>query len=163
MKKLAMLEQKEQEVERRQKYEQDRILMEAAQAEQKKKEDELKKHAIEEYNVEQAKKAAKAKEEKEKEEKAFRERVKTTFAAAGYSDESIEEILEKDGTGKEVQKKIVNLKRPTYIKVNRKHLSPDTLDAYSLPWEWDDVSYLSIYLALSRNISRKRDHVFHST
>lgn len=140
MHKLTIMEQKEEEEKRRHQYEQDRLLMEAAQAEHKKREDQMKKLAIEEYNLEQAKKAAKAKEDKEKEEKAFRERVKTTFAAAGYSENSIEQILQKDGTGMEVQKKMVNLKRPTYIKVNRKHLSPDTLDAYSLPWEWDDVS-----------------------
>jgi hypothetical protein len=30
--------------------------------------------------------------------------------------------------------------RPTYIKVHRKYLSPDTLDAYNLPWKWDSVS-----------------------
>lgn len=30
--------------------------------------------------------------------------------------------------------------KPTYLKVNRKHVSPETLDAYDLPWEWDDVS-----------------------
>lgn len=35
--------------------------------------------------------------------------------------------------------KVVNLSRPTYIKVHRKYLSPDTLDAYQLPWEWDHV------------------------
>ena len=39
----------------------------------------------------------------------------------------------------------IDLSRPTYIKVNRKYLLPDTLDAYQLPWEWDKVSrsYLS--------------------
>ncbi len=36
--------------------------------------------------------------------------------------------------------KTVDLMRPTYIKVNRKHMSPETLDAYGLPWEWDEVS-----------------------
>ncbi|KAL8817566.1 MAG: hypothetical protein Q9223_003629 [Gallowayella weberi] len=41
------------------------------------------------------------------------------------------------------QMNVVNLNRPTYIKVHRKHLSPDTLDAYDLPWEWDDVSNFS--------------------
>ena len=34
----------------------------------------------------------------------------------------------------------VDLVRPTYIKVHRRHISPDTLDAYNLPWEWDQVS-----------------------
>ncbi len=35
---------------------------------------------------------------------------------------------------------VKDLSRPTYIKVHRKHLSPDTLDEYDLPWEWDKVS-----------------------
>lgn len=30
--------------------------------------------------------------------------------------------------------------RPTYIKVHQQHVSPETLDAYELPWEWDVVS-----------------------
>lgn len=39
--------------------------------------------------------------------------------------------------------KTMDVIQPTYItKVHRKHLSPDTLDLYGLPWEWDDVSYL---------------------
>lgn len=140
MKRLVELEKREEEQERRHKYEQERLLEEAQRAEQKKREDELKKRAIEDHEIELAKEAVKAKEKKEREEKEFQERVKTTFAAAGYSEESIEQILQKDGKGKEVQKKIVDLRRPTYIKVNRKYLSPDTLDAYSLPWEWDEVS-----------------------
>lgn len=36
--------------------------------------------------------------------------------------------------------KTVDLTRPTYIMVHRKYLSPDTLDAYDLPWEWKKVS-----------------------
>ena len=35
----------------------------------------------------------------------------------------------------------IDLSRPTFIKVHRKYLSPDTLDKYYLPWEWDKVSY----------------------
>ncbi|KIW13865.1 hypothetical protein PV08_06645 [Exophiala spinifera] len=36
--------------------------------------------------------------------------------------------------------------RPTYIRVNKKHLLPETLDAYNLPWEWfdEDREYLVI-------------------
>lgn len=34
---------------------------------------------------------------------------------------------------------ILDLTRPTYTKVHRKHVSPDTLDVYKLPWEWDEV------------------------
>lgn len=34
----------------------------------------------------------------------------------------------------------VKKSRPTYIKVARWHICPETLDEYSLPWVWDDVS-----------------------
>ena len=34
----------------------------------------------------------------------------------------------------------IDLARPTYFKVHREYLSPDTLDAYGLPWTWDQVS-----------------------
>ena len=37
-------------------------------------------------------------------------------------------------------KKIVDLTRPTYTKIHRKYISPDTLEIYEMPWEWDDVS-----------------------
>ena len=39
-----------------------------------------------------------------------------------------------------MQTKTIDLKRPTYIEVHRKYLSPETLDAYELPWEWMEVS-----------------------
>ena len=79
-------------------------------------------------------------EEKE-EEDALRERMREILTKAGYSEDSIEKTLK----GKaDKGKKIMDLTRPTYIKVHRKHLSPDTLDIYDLPWEWDDVSNLPI-------------------
>lgn len=122
-------------------YKQEQALKAEKAAAEKKKEEELKKKAIEEYNQKQAEKAAKEKKDKEEADKVFRDRVKKTFRDAGYSDESIERMLANEGKGeKEEKKKIMDLTRPTYIKVHRKHLSPDTLDAYSLPWEWDEVS-----------------------
>lgn len=48
-----------------------------------------------------------------------------------------DEIVKIDNS---VKVKVVDLNKPTFIKVHRKHLSPETLDAYDLPWEWDDVS-----------------------
>ena len=47
-----------------------------------------------------------------------------------------------NGEGHEygMQTETVDLARPTYIMVHRKYLSPDTLDAYELPWEWKEVS-----------------------
>lgn len=41
------------------------------------------------------------------------------------------------------QGRIVSHARPTYVKVHREHLCPETLDAYELPWEWDSVSIIN--------------------
>ncbi|MCJ1457372.1 hypothetical protein MMC28_007740 [Mycoblastus sanguinarius] len=143
MKKLEEIEKREEEEEARARFEQELIIKEAKKAQKKKEEDEFKKKAIEEYNEKQA--AEKIKKEKEKKEAdaAFKERVKATFSAAGYSDESIEKILKKGEKGKGEHKdgggkQIIDLRRPTYIKVHRKHLSPETLDEYDLPWSWDE-------------------------
>lgn len=143
LQKLEDLERKEEEEEQRQRYEQELIIKAAEKEKEKQKEEEMKKAAVEEYNQKQAEKAAKEKKEKEEADKAFQERLRATFAAAGYSEQSIERILqkEKQSSGGGGGQQLMALTRPTYIKVNRKHLSPDTLDAYNLPWEWDEVGF----------------------
>lgn len=47
-----------------------------------------------------------------------------------------------DGAMVHIQKEmnVVNLGKPIWMKVHRKNLDTDTLEAYGLPWEWDDVS-----------------------
>ena len=102
----------------------------------------------EEYQIKQLEEKAKKEKEKKEADEEFRERVKKTFGQAGYTEESIEKILKKGekgkghGHGKEI--KIKDLTRPTYIIVHRKHVSPETLDEYNLPWEWDEVSFLRV-------------------
>ncbi|KAL8803964.1 MAG: hypothetical protein Q9182_002836 [Xanthomendoza sp. 2 TL-2023] len=46
-----------------------------------------------------------------------------------------------------------DLSRPTYIKVHRKFMSPDTLDVYNLPWHWDptDPDYMIIQRWISES------------
>ena len=144
MRKLEELEKKEEEEEARERFEKARILEEAAKAKKKMEQDELIKKAIEEHNEKIEKEKLKKEKEKKEADAAFKERVKSTFGAAGYDEESIEKILtkgEKGKSGRSKEKKpILDLTRPTYIKVHRKHLLPDTLDHYNLPWQWDDVS-----------------------
>ncbi|CAD6566185.1 MAG: hypothetical protein ASARMPRED_008581 [Alectoria sarmentosa] len=156
MKKLEELEEKEKEDIAREKYEEELLLKEAKKAKKKKEEEELKQKAIEEYHLQQLEEKAKKDKEKKEADEEFRERVKKTFGQAGYDEESIEKILKKGekgekgekgkehGKGKEI--KIKDLTRPTYIKVHRKHVSPETLDEYNLPWEWDerDSNYIVI-------------------
>jgi hypothetical protein len=141
MRKLEELERKEEEAEQQRRFKERQLLEDAKKAERKKEEEAMKKHAVEEHHIKMLEKQEKERKEKEAADKAFRERVKETFGAAGYSDESIEKILEgkKGKKGEKHEKRIMDLTRPTYIKVNRKYLSPETLDVYNLPWEWDDV------------------------
>ena len=61
----------------------------------------------------------------------FRERMRKTLWAGGYSDAQIERMMTKAEGRAE---------RPTYVKVHRKHLDPETLNTYELPWKWEDVS-----------------------
>ena len=68
-----------------------------------------------------------------KQRNATQERLKLTLTNAGYADDVIAEAMRREG------KKLIDPSRPTYIKVHRKHLSPRSLDAYQLPWKWDEV------------------------
>jgi hypothetical protein len=54
------------------------------------------------------------------------------------------------------------VKRPTYIKVHRKYLDPETLDEYGLPWMWDpnDWHYLLIKRWISEDL---QDALFEHT
>ena len=145
LKKLEELEEKEKEEQAREKYAEELLLEEAKKAKKKKEDEKMREKAIEEYELKQAEEKAKKEKAKKEADEEFRERVKKTFGQAGYDEESIEKILKKGekgkdhGHGKEI--KIKDLTRPTYIKVHRKHVSPETLDEYNLPWEWDEVSF----------------------
>lgn len=67
----------------------------------------------------------------------------------GYDPDYIEDILEekkqkRDALTRRISKReaemALDLRRPTYIRVRKIHLHPDTLDYYRLPWEYDPVS-----------------------
>jgi hypothetical protein len=105
-----------------------------------KKEKELQKEYVEKWKRDEAEKKEKAKREKEEEDRKFEERFKIQFMQAGYTEAQAEAVLRKKKA--EVEKKAQNvlaidLSRPTWIKVKRKWLLPETLDHYYLPWEWD--------------------------
>ena len=167
MKKLEELEKKEEQEALRARYEEERLVEEAKKAKRKKEEAEFKKKAVEEYEIEKAEKKKKeeesrhraieeyerrkaeeqARKEKEKKEadEEFEKRVKETFGKVGYDEESIQKVLKKAEEGgkshKKKDKMIMDLRRPTYVKVHCKHISPETLDAFDLPWEWDTVRF----------------------
>jgi len=80
---------------------------------------------------------------KEEAEKLFEERVKAEFRDAGFSEEDAERMLkvqrEKRAKVLEKSSDSLGLNKKTYIKVRRKHIVPETLDAHHLPWEPDEV------------------------
>lgn len=170
MKKLEELEKKEEMEALKARYDEERMIEEAKKAKKKKEEAEFKKKAVEEYELEKAEQHKKdaearqraideyerqkadehARKEKEKKEadEEFERRVKKTFGQVGYDEESIQKVLEKAEKGEKVHhkkckeaNKILDLRRPTFVKVHRKHISPETLDAFDLPWQWDTVRF----------------------
>ena len=181
MKKLDELEKKEEMETLKARYEEERMIEEAKKAKKKKEEAEFKKKAVEEYELEKAERhkqeaearqraideyerhkaeehARKEKEKKEADEE-FERRVKKTFEKVGYDEESIQRVLEKAEKGEKIHHKkgkenqIMDLRRPTFVKVHRKHISPETLDAFDLPWQWDTV------ILLPSPIHNKRPHL----
>ena len=149
LRKLKKLEKKEEEEAAQERWEEEQILKAARKAKKQKQEEEMKKRAVKEYELKKLEEAAKAEKKKKEEDEAFRKKAIETFAAAGYSKKSVIGILEEADKGKKKEKghgrggEVMDLSRPTYIKVNKKHLSPDTLNEYNLPWQWDDVSHAS--------------------
>ncbi|KAI4171009.1 MAG: hypothetical protein LQ343_004546 [Gyalolechia ehrenbergii] len=176
MRKLDELEKKQEEEEARERAKQAMLLEEAKKAAQKKEEEEFKKRVLAEAERERYEKEMKEKKKKEEDDKIFKARLKDMYLARGYSEESIENMIEDaekknkghgishDNTMVKItdQTKVVDLNKPTYIKVHRKYLSPDTLDAYNLPWDWDDQD--SNYLVIKRWINQvNQDKLFAHT
>ncbi|KAI4258242.1 MAG: hypothetical protein LQ352_001295 [Teloschistes flavicans] len=184
MKKLEEFERKEEEEAARERAKQEMIIAEAKKAAKKKEEEELKKRLVAEAEREKYEKEMKEREKKEDEDRVFTARLTDMYIAQGYSEESIK-IMIQDAENKkrhgshgshsphsplavgghydntivkiEDHMKVVDLNRPTYIKVHRKHLSPETLDAYSLPWEWyeGDTNYIVIKKWVNQNVQDK--------
>jgi len=150
------LEEKEKRV--RKEKEREAILLEAKLEEERKKKEaeELRRKILRD----EEEKVKKEKEKKKAEEEEFERKVKEKFMKAGYSPEYIEEVLHKKKEERETL--AMDLHRPTYIKVNRKYLHPDTLDHYGLPWEWDsrDTEYIIIKRYIDNDL---QDELFEHT
>lgn len=142
--KLKFLEKQEKEREHEKFLKEELELEKARELYEKekktKKDKELQKEYVEKWKREEAEKKEKAKREKEEEDKKFEERFKIQFMQAGYTEVQAEAILQKkkrENKKKHQNSMAINLSRPTWIKVKRKWLLPETLDHYFLPWEWD--------------------------
>lgn len=143
LEKLRILEKQEEEAETKKRLEEQLLLKkakeEAAKAAKEKEEKELKKKAIEEDRLKQKEKEEKDKKEKKEAEEHFREEVKKKFGAAGWSEETIEEILNKGKHGDQTKVVAISSQKKRF-KVHRDHMLPEVLDTYKLPWDWYEVS-----------------------
>ena len=118
---------------------------EVEKAKKKKEEEDFKKKTIEEYNIKQKEEAEKKAKAKQKEDEEYKERLRKQLHANGFPDEEIESIIKNGEKGKVKSHHpppvtgAISISRPTFIKVNRKYLEPETLDKYAIEWEFDDV------------------------
>lgn len=142
--KLKMLEKQEAAREHEEKLKKELEIQKAREHYEReqtaKKEKQLQKEYVERWKREEAEKKEKEKREKEEEDRKFEERFKLQFMQAGYTEAQAEAILQKKKKENEKKAKnvmAIDLSRPTWIKVKRKWLLPETLDHYYLPWEWD--------------------------
>ncbi|KAI9367929.1 hypothetical protein BJX61DRAFT_537657 [Aspergillus egyptiacus] len=154
-----------------------------AEQERMAKEAELKRAAIEEWRIAEERRRTAEREAAIKRDKEFRERLRLEF---GYTEEEIEDIInkkhkkekkeekeEKKEEKKEKEKEKEEKKeekreerreereeeqrRATWIKVHRRHLLPDTLIAYQLPWSWDELdgNYIIIKTWISEELQEE--------
>ncbi|KXG50812.1 uncharacterized protein PGRI_063840 [Penicillium griseofulvum] len=143
----------------------DEDMRKAREAEEaRKKELAMKAAAVEEWKLQQEKLKQLQAEEAARKAKEFHDRLRSI----GYTEEEIDAIVnkkkheekkeekkkeekekkekeEKEKKEKEEKEKKEETKL-TWIRVHRKHLLPDTLIAYGLPWDWDenDTNYIII-------------------
>ncbi|KAI4127795.1 MAG: hypothetical protein LQ338_003024 [Usnochroma carphineum] len=173
MKRIEELDRKEKEEAALEHARQAMLIEKAEEAAKKKEEAEFKKRVLAEAEREKFEEELRKKKKKEEEDKFFHARLKEMYLAQGYSEESIEIMIKdaeekkKKGHGNEIvkiteQTKVVDLSKSTWIKVNRKYMSPETLDAHGLPWEWDDRD--NTYIIIKRWINENDlDKLFEHT
>lgn len=150
LEKLKILEEEkaEEEAQKRYKTEMDarRIKEQMERVEAEKKRIDQAKKAVEDWQREEEARKLKEKKAKEELDKRVEEELRGKLARAGYSSTEIEIMVNQaeDNERKYVNEmRIDRLPRPTYIKVNKKYLLPETLNAFELPWAYDLVSLLN--------------------
>ncbi|KAJ5823280.1 hypothetical protein N7447_005620 [Penicillium robsamsonii] len=169
-KELARQKEEEEEHEKLVRQIREEDMRKAREVEEKrKKEIAMKAAAVEEWKLEQERIKKRQIEEAARQAKEFRDRLRSI----GYSEKEIDNIINKDKKDeekkkeeekkkaeekkKEEEKKKAEEKKKeeekrqeetklTWIRVHRKHLLPDTLIAYGLPWAFDenDGNYIII-------------------
>lgn len=131
---------KEEKKKRERKAEEERIkneiMIEQAKKEAKKKEEEeqmkaIREQAILDWQRKEREKTEKEKQEQEKRDAEYKERLKRDF---GLSETQVANIIKRDNDN------AVDLRRVTFTKISKRHVSIETLKAYNLPYKEDDVS-----------------------
>jgi hypothetical protein len=142
LEKLKMLEEEERKRrdQKRIKEEMERAKFQEAYdlAQKKKREKELLEEA---QRDEDAKKAREAKQ-KQGEDRKFAERFIAQLLSLGYTEEQAKAMLQRRRDREQGESISMDLTKPTWIRIHRKYLAIETLEFYSLPWEWDQVSLL---------------------
>ncbi|BCS27158.1 uncharacterized protein APUU_60206S [Aspergillus puulaauensis] len=159
----------EEERERVKKEIRDEEARRALEEQQKRAEEaKMKAAAVEEWKLNEERRKIAEREAAARRDREFRERLRLEF---GYTEAEIEDIINKkhkkdkkeekgekgDKKEKKEEKKDEDPNKPTWIKVHRKHLLPDTLIAYQLPWSWDeyDGNYMVIKTWVSEELQEE--------
>ena len=101
----------------------------------KEEEERLKKEkawAVERYKLEEAEKAHKAKKEKEERERDYQKRFEADMRRMGHDDREIARLSN--------QRTMGDVGRPTYTRMARRYLSIETLNAFRIDFQYDQVS-----------------------
>jgi len=82
---------------------------------------------------------------KKEEDRKFAEKFIAQLLSLGYTEEQARAMLQKRRDKEQRETTIMDISKPTWIRVHRKYLAIETLDYYSLPWDWDgDCEYIVI-------------------
>ncbi|KAL5332231.1 hypothetical protein BJX70DRAFT_384783 [Aspergillus crustosus] len=172
---LKELQRKIDEEEERERIKKEIRDEEARQAlieqERKAKEAKMKQAAVDEWKLAEERRRIAEREAAERRDKEFRDRLRFEF---GYTEEEIEDIVskkkkkekkeekkkeekEEKEEKKERKEEELEQRKATWIKVHRKHLLPDTLIAYQLPWAWDELdgNYIIIKTWISEDMQEE--------
>jgi hypothetical protein len=140
----------------------EKFRIESIAKEQKEKEARIKaeiekKEAIEKYEREKKDKAEKEKAEKEARDREYKERMENELRKSGMPEQQVQMIV-RGKEVKQVQQNVHEMKRVTYTKMARRHISLETLRVYNVPWKYDDVSYFLSLHGWSRScVIRRRE------
>ncbi len=143
MDKLKILEEEKAEEEAQKKFKIEMEIKKAKeqleQAEAEKKKKDAAKQAIEDWQREEEAKKIKEKKEKEEQDRLVEERLRQKLVDSDWTSAEIEAFMKKNKheDKKHANEVILSRARPTYIKVHKKYLLPETLNAYQLPWSYD--------------------------